>query len=334
MKHLTRRTNPAEFINLVWKNNVRNFGSLIRERLSDKDKESFIDLIENNSRNPYKDYMIAQQESGQILQEILPTSLQENLRNIGNNGRSILLLQNCPIIGRGRTLPKIPTTSKKSDEKDYISEYFMLGISNLIDAVPYLIEGVRDSNIINQMIPTDPYSNSGSGSKIPFGLHNEVVHETRVPDHFILLALKGNPMAKTTYCFLDDIIPFLPSQILDELKKPNFLMKSGDKSVFKEAKEVRCPVITIDKNGSYDIRYNMAPGRCEGITNEAKIALNYLNHCLNNDVPIHGIALSDGEAIIVPNKKTLHGRSEFEGNRWIQRMNLITNQEKQNSGRS
>lgn len=334
MKHFVRRNNPAELIQFIWKGNVRNFGALIQERLTDKDKQSFIDLVESQSSDPYRDYMLSQQQSGKILQKILTGSLQDGLRNIGNNGRSILLLQNCPIIGNRNVLPNIPKESKKSDEKDYVSEYFMLGLSSMIGAVPYLIDGVRDGNAINQIIPIDPYSNSGSGSKIPFGLHNEVVHEKRVPDYFILLALKGNPMAKTNYCFLDDIVPFLPPQILDELKKPNFLMKSGDKSVFKEAKEIRCPVITVDEAGGYDIRLNTAPGRCEGITDEAKIALNYLTQCLKNDVPIHGVALSDGEALIVPNKKTLHGRSEFEGERWVQRVNLITDSEKQSFGRS
>ena len=55
---------------------------------------------------------------------------------------------------------------------------------------------------------------------------------------------------------------------------------------------------------------------------EAKIALKYLNECLSKDVPIHGVALKDGEMLIVENGTTLHGRSEFEGDRWVQRMNL------------
>lgn len=334
MKYLVKKINPAELIQLTWKRNIRNFGSLVKERISDKDKQNFIELVESQSSDPYGDYMSSQQQSGKILREVLNSSLQDNLRNIGNNGRSILLLQNCPIIGKENILPDIPKTSKKSDEKDYVSEYFMLGLSSIIGSVPYLIESVRDGSAINQIIPIDPYSNSGSGSKVPFGLHNEVVHEKIVPDYFILLALRGNPMAKTNYCFLDDIVPFLPHQILEELQKPNFLMKSGDKSVFKEVKEIICPVITFDEIGGYDIRLNTSPGRCEGITEEAKIALSYLTQCLKKDVPIHGVALSDGEAIVIPNKKTLHGRSEFEGERWVQRINLISDPEKENYGRS
>ena len=117
---------------------------------------------------------------------------------------------------------------QRPQDKDYVSEYFMLGLAGLLDAKPYRIEGVRDGSIINQIIPTDPKSISGSGSRMAFPLHNEVVHEPLTPDFFLLLCLRGNPLAKTNYCLLDEILPFLPQTVLEELQKPNFLMKSGE----------------------------------------------------------------------------------------------------------
>lgn len=321
-----RTNNPSLLISSTWQLTSRQFGSLAKDRLTDREKETFSSLAEGESPDPYKDYLSAREKSEEILEEILSPELKDNLRSFGSRGRSVFFLQNCPTIGNGKALPQTPPlappSSQRSKAKDSISEYFMLGISSLLRAEPYLIENVRDGTVINQIIPTNAYSNSGSGYKVPFGLHNEVVHEPKVPDFFLLLALRGNPLAKTTYCFLDDIISVLPLQILEELKKPNFLMKSGDAAIFKEAKEFRCPIITTDKNGTQNIRLNTAPGRCEGLTEEAKIALGYLNECLSRDVPIHGIALKDGEMLIIENGTTLHGRSEFEGDRWVQRMNL------------
>ncbi len=92
-------------------------------------------------------------------------------------------------------------------------------------------------------------------------------------------------------------------------------MKSGDTSIFKEAKELKCPIIKIEEGGNRNIRLNTAPGRCEGITPEVKLALKYLGECLAKNVPIHGIALKNGEMLIIENGTTLHGRSEFEGDR-------------------
>jgi hypothetical protein len=321
-----RANNPSLLISSTWQLTSRQFGSLATDRLTDREKETFSALAEGESTNPYKDYLSVQKKSGEILEEILSSELKDNLRSFGSRGRSIFFLQNCPTIGNSKILPPTPpldqTSPQRSKSKDNVSEYFMLGISGLLRAEPYLIENVRDGTVINQIIPTNAYSNSGSGYKVPFGLHNEVVHEPKVPDFFLLLALRGNPLAKTNYCFLDDIISVLPPQILEELKKPNFLMKSGDAAIFKEAKEFRCPIITTDKNGTQNIKLNTAPGRCEGLTEEAKIALKYLNECLSKDVPIHGIALQDGEMLIIENGTTLHGRTEFEGDRWVQRMNL------------
>jgi len=321
-----RTNNPSLLISSTWQLTARQFGSLAKDRLTNGEKETFRTLVEGESLDPYKDYLSVQKKSGEILEEILSPDLKDNLRGFGLRGRSVFFLQNCPTIGSGKILPPTPPvgppSSQRSKSKDDVSEYFMLGIAGLLRAEPYLIENVRDGTVINQIIPTNAYSNSGSGFKVPFGLHNEVVHEPKVPDFFLLLALRGNPLAKTTYCFLDDIISVLPSQILEELKKPNFLMKSGDAAIFKEAKEFRCPIITTDKSGVQNIRLNTAPGRVEGLTDEAKIALKYLNECLSRDVPIHGVALKDGEMLIVENGATLHGRTEFEGDRWVQRMNL------------
>ncbi len=202
----------------------------------------------------------------------------------------------------------------------------MLGLADLIGAEPYVLDSVRDGSVINQLIPTDPHSNSGSGSKVAFGVHNEVVHEQSPPDFLILLCLRGNPMAKTGLFFLEDVIKFLPPQILEELQKPNFMFRSGDAKVFKETKQVQCPILTKDSEGQLQIRINTSKGRCEALTPDAKFALDYINHVIERNVTLHGIALEKGDILLIDNKRTGHGRSEFDAGddpdkrRWIQRV--------------
>lgn len=321
---------PIKTINRIWNHNLRNFSSVLAERLSEENKQEFINLVEGVSDDPYRDYMTAQKKAGSILSSILPSHTKEILQDFGKKSRSLILLQNCPVVGKGK-LPATPTSSKQSQEKDFISEYMMCGLADLVSAKPYIIEGVRDGAVINQIIPIDPYSISGSSSKVAFDLHNEVVHERRVPDFFMLFCLRGSPLAKTNLCFLEDVMQFLPPQILEELWQPNFLMKSGDKRVFKDSKEFRCPILTRDEEGNLRIRLNIQPSRCEGLTDGAKIALDYVKQCLKQEVPIHSIALTQGDALLVNNTATLHGRAAFDENykekseddkRWIQRMNL------------
>ncbi len=330
MRTAISKLNPTKMISAIWNQNFRSFSSILTTKLSDENKQQFVNLVEGISDDPYRDYVAAQKKSGSILSEILPLQTKEILRDFGRKGRSVILLQNCPVIGEG-ILPPTPTSSRRSEEKDFISEYMMCGISHLIPSIPYLVEGVRDSNVINQIIPSDPYSISGSSSKVAFDMHNEVVHEKRVPDFFMLFCLRGNLFAKTNVIFLEDVVKFLPPQIIEELQQPNFLMKSGDKKIFKEAKEFRCPILTRDDEGNLQIRLNVQPNRCEGLTDGARIALDYVKQCLRQNVSVHSITLSQGDALLVNNTATLHSRTEFneeyrvnseDDSRWVQRVNL------------
>ena len=209
MKYFISEINKhsPKIISTIWQKNIKNFSSLAKSQINDESKEKFIKFAESDYEDPYKEYLSIQEQSSHILKKIIPEDTKEILENFGKKGHSLILLQNCPIAG-GKQLPATPSKSIKPENKDYVSEYFMLGLAGLIKAKPFLVENVRDGNIINQVIPLDPQAISGSGSKKEFNLHNEIVHEQRVPDFFLLLCLRGNPFAKTTYCFLDDIIKY------------------------------------------------------------------------------------------------------------------------------
>lgn len=325
---VSRVVSPTKVISEIWKNHSRSFLTTIE--ISDDNKREFIDFVEGESDNPYKSYLSVQESSSKALRSIIPKDSQETLASFGNRGRSLILLQNSPIVGEAG-LPPTPDSSQIPENKDYISEYCMLGLAGLIGAKPYLIEGVRDGSIINQIIPLEPKSISGSGSKKVFDFHNEVVHEKYPPDFFLMLCLRGNPQAKTNFIDLSDIIELLPPKILEELQKPNFLMQSGDKNIFKDAKEFKAPILTRNKSGEFEIRLNVAPGRCEGLNDDAKIALDYVSHCVRNEVSVLNLGLSKGDALIINDRKMMHSRSSFDetkidekegGKRWIQRMNL------------
>jgi L-asparagine oxygenase len=335
----SRLSDPTKIISPLWKHNFKLFSSIATIKFDDETKNRFTNLVKNKSSDPYQDYLLVQNQSSEILRKLISQDIQKEFEDFGKKGRSLILLQNCPFVG-SQGLPETPKSFTKSADKDYVSEYFMLGMAGLMNAKPYIIENVRDSSVINQIIPLDPKSISGSGSKLPFNLHNEVVHEPITPDFFLLFCLRGSPLAKTNYCLLEDIIKFLPKQTLEELQKPNFIMQSGDKSVFKEAKEFRCPIISKDELGDFEIRLNTAPNRCTGTTIEAKNALNYIFGCLKNNVAIHEIILSQGDTLLIDNKKSLHGRTAFDENykvdpkddtRWIQRMNLKKDSHKSRS---
>lgn len=332
---------PTQEITTLWNQSRRNFGSITTTRISDVDKQKFINFVEGRSEDPYKDYALVQEQTSEILRGIIPRDTREILEDFGRKGLPLVILQNSPVIG-SKGLPPTPTSSKKPENKDFVSEFWMLGLSGLVGAKPFITENVRDGNVVNQLIPLEPKSISGSGSKLVFDFHNEIVHEPHTPDFFLLLCLRGNPFAKTRFCFVEDIIRSLPVEIVEELQKPNFLMKSGDKSVFKDAKEFRCPILIRDELGNFEIRLNIAPNRCEGLTDGAKFALTYTSQCIRNSTPVHSVALSHGDTALISDKKLLHSRTAFDENqktnpeddkRWMQRINLDQNNTSKSSTR-
>jgi L-asparagine oxygenase len=330
-------SDPTRVITALWNQNRRDFGSIVTTRISDVDKQKFINFAEGRSEDPYKEYTLVQEQTSEILRGIIPRDTREILEDFGRKGLSLVVLQNSPVIG-SKGLPPTPTSSKKPENKDFVSEFWMLGLSGLVGAKPFITDNVRDGSVINQLIPLEPKSISGSGSRLAFDFHNEIVHEPHTPDFFLLLCLRGNPFAKTQFCFVEDIIRSLPVEIVEELQKPNFLFKSGDKSVFKEAKEFRSPILTRDEMGNFEIRLNLAPNRCEGLTDGAKFALAYTSKCIRDNTPVHSIALSHGDTALISDRKLLHSRTAFDENqkttaeddkRWMQRMNLDRNKSSQ-----
>jgi hypothetical protein len=47
----------------------------------------------------------------------------------------------------------------------------------------------------------------------------------------MLVGLEGDPQASTGYFFVDEFLKDLPKEILGEMKKPQFEIKSGDSAI-------------------------------------------------------------------------------------------------------
>jgi hypothetical protein len=336
MRNLIKSSSPV--LTILRNTHQQSFRQL--SRIGDKTKHQFIEFVEGGNLDPYQSYHETSQLCGKFLEDILPPETTQQLKDLGRKGRSVLLLENCPIVGK-KDLPPTPIISQRSPEKDLVSESWMLGVGALLGATPYIVEGVRDETVINQVIPTDPTSKGGSGSLEPFELHTETVHKKNPPDFFLLLGLRGHPLAKTNYCSLEDILQFLPPEIMTELEKPNFIMKSGDPKTMK-TEEFRCPILTKDQSGQYKLRLNTAESRCVGATDEAKFALTYITDCIRNKVDVHHVVLDAGKLLVINNNTAMHGRTRFDADvvngqtidpgqrRWAQRLMLIGNDNNQN----
>ena len=144
------------------------------------------------------------------------------------------------------------------------------------------------------------------GSKIELELHTEQAFSDLKPDFLCLSCLKGDENAKTYYLHIDDIIRNLSEEDSSLLKKE--LWKIGvDLSFIMNgcSSEIRGPVSIINDNNLVFDQDLMV-----GMSEEAKFIIQKIIDIYYNHRKFH--ILKPGEALIINNKKLVHGRSSFE----------------------
>lgn len=294
-------------------------------QLDETIKRNLVTKFKNIDLNPYDKFP----EILRILKEkILNASIASNILSVlSNNAENIpiMLVQNLPI---DKELIDTPLFDGIHQNKDKISELSLLLLSTALAAFPYVNEDEKSNSIIQNVIPFPGKEQelSGAGSATTFNWHTENVHEKNPADYLILLALRGDQNAYTSFMLVEDIVNGLPKELLRELLTTVFLMKTGP-SYNKERSIVK-PILEVEKNGNYNIYYNSDITRCSPITRRGKELYCYLQNYLEHNVPYYRISLRAGEAVIINNKKALHKRDGFKistsltERRWLQRIYL------------
>lgn len=286
-------------------------------KLKDKQKEYLCNKFQNIRLDPYNEF-----------DKILKLLRQKNLANIFLNNNvlkeniaPIILFQNLPI---DRDLIDTPSDDSICANKGIISELSLLLLTTALGANPYINKEEKSNSIIQNIIPIQGKENelSGAGSLKTFDWHTENIHEENPADYFILLALRGDKNAFTSFMLVKDIVKNLPKSMIKALLTTNFIMKTGP-SYLKEQQLIK-PILSLDANGDYNIYYNSNAGRCIPLDKEGKELYEALKLHLKDKVPSYHISLKHGEAVILNNKKALHKRdafnisTTFEERRWLQ----------------
>jgi L-asparagine oxygenase len=325
-KILSQKLNPFLIFKTVCQKKIKVFSTFVKASMNKEVTNAIRELVKQENKNPYEQYLDVQAVSTDILKKAMSKKNRKLLDVIANKGKtSLILFKNCPVFDKNG-LPNTPNIDSQPKTKDYVSEYFMLGIGGLLNAKPHVVKNEKDGNVIQQLIPLNPKQISGTGSKLPFNLHTENSHEQNPLDVFLLLCLRGDHNAKTTYCLLDDLLTSMPEWVIKEMEKPNFIFRTGDSFNVKE--ESQGSILTMNKLGIYEIKFNSAPNRCDALTPASQKALDYLKTHLENGLDVHHVTLTHGDMLVINNKRMLHGRSAFdistfpEEKRWLQRIYL------------
>jgi L-asparagine oxygenase len=244
--------------------------------------------------------------------------------DLPKNYATINLLTNMPI---DEKLVNTPNSDITPSNKEYTSELSLLLLSSALNSCPYINEDEKSGRVIQNVIPIQgkEMEASGSGSTLTFNWHTENVHEEHPAEYLILLCLRGDKNAFTSFMLLEDILSGMEESMLNSLLITKFIMKTGP-SYHKEKKFVR-PILSKE-NGRFTITYNSDINRCSPLDDAGtKLYLEFQRY-IDGSVPSYAISLCPGEAVIIKNREALHKRDGFtisttnEERRWLQRVYL------------
>jgi len=160
-----------------------------------------------------------------------------------------------------------------------------------------------------------------SSSRAQLGLHTEAAFHEHRPSEVLLLCLRGDPAAATTYAEADEIAAMLGPEALAALSQRRFLT-SVDESFMANGEPdslTTCSVMT-SRGGSWRIRYDEELMR--GADPEAEGALSDLARAVR--AATRSVTLERGDLLVLDNTRVVHGRSAFAArydgtDRWLQR---------------
>jgi len=179
--------------------------------------------------------------------------------------------------------------------------------------------------LIQNIIPCHKteWQQISTSSKVQLALHTEAAFHPYKPDYVMLLCLRGDPTAVTTYANVEDIVSQLSGEIIQYLKNSAFTI-GVDQSFKLPGKSYRLTtshLLKEETRGEYSMIYDEDLMKPVNIL--ASMAIDKFGEAVSNCV--QEIVLETGDLLIIDNNKTIHGRKPFQPkydgtDRWVQRM--------------
>lgn len=231
----------------------------------------------------------------------------------------MILLKNLNI----GNIPKTPVSLLNVPQTDDADETILAYAKKYGHPVGYLQE--QNGKIIQDIFPIKKTADDqiSSSSKATLELHTEAAFHPYLPDYLLLLCLRGDKSAGTTYALLSDVLKDIHVGIVNILKK-NLFETSVDQSFRLNGEEdviTRLPILSYNSNGDFVMKYDRAV--MNGVTTEAKMALNIFNKAIERNKQT--IFLETGDLVIIDNAISVHGRTSFSArydgtDRWLKRV--------------
>jgi len=204
----------------------------------------------------------------------------------------------------------------------YAKQTLLQYASKIGHPISYIQE--QQGSLIQNIVPVHKTETQqiSTSSKVELGLHTETAFHPYKPDYVMLLCLRGDHSAVTTYCDLSNMLKQLDLHTRRVLKQKWFT--TGIDISFRTNNEPDQEIlisIVDELDGMLTLTYDEL--LIKGTNDLAKEALEKVSKAIKKST--QEIVLKTGDLLIIDNNKTIHGRKPFQPrydgtDRWVQRM--------------
>ena len=165
-----------------------------------------------------------------------------------------------------------------------------------------------------------------SSSKVMLGSHTETAFHPHKPRYVVLMCLRGDPAAATTYADVDDVVTYLSDDDIAILQTNQFTT-TVDPSFMANGEPDATVVVTPLTKRRNDYTFVYDELLMSGTTTRAAHALQSLHHAVRRAT--RQIVLDSGDLLVIDNDRAVHGRTPFapryDGtDRWLKRALVMT----------
>lgn len=233
---------------------------------------------------------------------------------------SMTIISNA-IIGE---IPPTPSSADAGDDLTPVATETLIEVAKAF-GTPVSFAQEQNGRLVQNILPIKKFSDRqiSTSSEAELLLHTETAFHPYKPARVLLMCLRGDASAFTTYATADTILPKLTANEIETLSQPRFIT-SLDESFLNENQpdfELYTSILRNHEVYGWDITFDYSLMR--GIDDEASSALDSFKNAVMASVK--KVCLTEGDIMVLDNSKTVHGRTPFapryDGtDRWLKRV--------------
>ncbi len=225
------------------------------------------------------------------------------------------------------TLPHTPESPTAPTHKDLVSEFVLMTAARRLGQ-PVGYQPEHGGDLVQNLVPTkaNAHRQVSTSSGVDLMFHTEAAFHPHRPKYLLLLCLRGDADAITTLSSIFEVLPLLPTRVVDTLFEPRFRTAVDESYLHGRPNVLGAPMPVL--RGERD-RPSMVfdADLMVGTDAEADDALRALSAVVESHHT--GLALEAGDLLVVDNDVAVHGRSSYQPrwdgyDRWIQRAMAVT----------